>query len=367
MQHHILLFEMCHTSSKQPDLQNFDSQTNKPARNIEMFKLIAIWSSCACPHSVTYFFLEWFSIFMSGFQYQHQSFMTAPPEQSELLMVRRPWENRRWCCNVAAAHSPLWSPLQLVSVRAGGWSILPRLSRCVCDQMSGQAPQYPLIIWTLSLFCAVGGSSAQIRLVCFMFGVTYEHTVQWKWCCCCLKTSQFPYLWVISNRLRLITKRNKKKRKIHSKISREMPLSSIIQVCEISSIFWFCDAFSTDIKSFSHSASLGSICSVPLWVAGMVCLLHMKEIGLSCFLQMFIHHGSASEKALSLWSAVCKLIDLFGLGRLHATHIWSNQISNYVVSNFMFASSCDKLNCPPEKSGWIFNVKKKGLIAWHVD
>lgn len=84
-----------------------------------------------------------------------------------------------------------------------------------------------------------------------------------------------------------------------------MPLSNIIQVCEISSIFWFCDAFSTDIKSFSHSASLGSICSVPLWVAGMVCLLHMKEIGLSCFLQMFIHHGSASEKVQKRPLSLC--------------------------------------------------------------
>lgn len=45
-----------------------------------------------------------------------------------------------------------------------------------------------------------------------------------------------------------------------------------------SSILWFCGAFSSHIKSFSHSASPGSSRIVPLWVAGMVCLLHMKEI-----------------------------------------------------------------------------------------
>lgn len=142
-------------------------------------------------------------------------------------------------------------------------------------------------------------------------------------------------------------------------LEKKTSLFSIIQVCEISSIFWFCDTFSTHIKSFSHSVSLGSSCSVPLWVAGMVCLLHMKEMGLSCFLQMFIHRGTASEKVqqrlLSLRLAFCKLIDLFGLGRLHASHISSNQISNYVVSNFTSASSCDKHNCP-QRSQTRFNV-----------
>lgn len=117
-----------------------------------------------------------------------------------------------------------------------------------------------------------------------------------------------------------------------------------------SSILWFCGAFSSHIKSFSHSASPGSSRIVPLWVAGMVCLLHMKEMSLSCFMQLFIHHGTASEKVrerpISLWLAVCKLIGLFGFGRLHAPHIWSNQIANYVVSDFMFRSSCDKLNYP---------------------
>ncbi len=136
-----------------------------------------------------------------------------------------------------------------------------------------------------------------------------------------------------------------------------MSLSNIIHLCEISSIFWLCGAFSNHIKSFSHSVSLGSRCCVPLWVAGMVCLLHMKELGLSCFLQMFIYLGSDSEEVQKrrffLRLAVCKLIDLFGLGRWQASHTWSNQISNYVVSNFMFASSCDKLNCPQKKSGWI--------------
>lgn len=58
-------------------------------------------------------------------------------------------------------------------------------------------------------------------------------------------------------------------------------------------------------------------------------------------------------RLLSVWFAVCKLIDLFGLGRLHVSHIWSNQFSSYVLSNLMFVPSYDKLNCPQEKSAII--------------
>jgi len=141
-----------------------------------------------------------------------------------------------------------------------------------------------------------------------------------------------------------------------------MPLSDFVQMCEISSIFCFCDVFSTHIKSFSHSVSLGSSHSVPLWVSGMVCLLRIKRNGSKLFLQMFIYRGAASEK-LSLCLAVCKLIDLFGLARLHASHIWCNQINNYVVSDFMFGSSCDILN-RPQTSLAGFNVLLKKQASW---
>ncbi len=143
----------------------------------------------------------------------------------------------------------------------------------------------------------------------------------------------------------------------HLEISGKMSLSDIIQVCEISSIFWFCDAFSTHIKSFSHSASLGSSCSVPLWVAGTVCLLHMKEMGLSCLLQMFIHRGTASEKVqerlLSLRLAVWKLIDLFGFGKIaRVTYLVQ---SNQQLCGFKFhvCSQLWQAQLSSEKSGWI--------------
>lgn len=87
-------------------------------------------------------------------------------------------------------------------------------------------------------------------------------------------------------------------------------------MCEIGSILCFCDAFSSHIKSLSHSASLGSSRRAPLWVARMICLLHMKETGLSCFPQMFIYGGTASEKvrerrrSLSGWQLVTEVIYL---------------------------------------------------------
>lgn len=101
---------------------------------------------------------------------------------------------------------------------------------------------------------------------------------------------------------------------------------------------------------------------MPLWVAGMV--VHEK-MGLSCFFaDVYSLWLSFRERMLSLWLAVCKLIDLFGLGRLHALHIWSNQISNYVAANFMFGSSCDKLNYPQTSlAGFNDNIRR--LIAWH--
>lgn len=173
------------------------------------------------------------------------------------------------------------------------WSISPCSYWCVCDQ----TPWCSLIIWTLSLLCTVGGSSAQIRLVCSMFSVTLKQTMQWQWCCSCLKNLVFPnFSERFSNLSKFPIDKNtiKKKQRVSKRIKgiilrflgeKKSP-PNIIQMCEISSVLWFCDTFSAH-KLFSQCASVG--CWDDL-------LQHMKETRLSRFLQMFAHLGTASEK-----------------------------------------------------------------------
>lgn len=128
----------------------------------------------------------------SEFQHQHHQELSDSSTIREGGEVSQlPWESSGWCLvsrgDQCHPHIPaLWSPPQLLEVRVGRQSILPCLSWRVCDEMSGQAPWCLLIISSLSLLCAVGGSLIQIRQECFLYGVTWKHTVKAKCCVWCL-------------------------------------------------------------------------------------------------------------------------------------------------------------------------------------
>lgn len=128
---------------------------------------------------------------MFAFQHQLLSDISAWKIRGGGEVTQLPWENSGWCLVGWGVQYGSTFP-SLITPPAGlneSWLLkhfAPLVLICLwSNEQSG--PSVLTHYLDIEPELDVGGSSAQISLECSLFSDTSKHTVQWNWCCCCLK------------------------------------------------------------------------------------------------------------------------------------------------------------------------------------